>query len=319
MEKNELVAAVVLERSRCTVALVNREGSLIWHQTLSLGGAVGDEVGSIIKDQIEEMLAHAALKYLQVEGIGISVPGISDQQRGTVWAPGIRGWEKYPLLQFLEEHLTRHDLPIRIESDSSCSLFGEHWLGIARGTTDAIYLSVGPEIGAGIMVDGRLIRGSRNMAGAAGWMALRPPFEAKFKSCGNFEYYASGDGLTRAAEETGTKLLSRLLPGGNTPGQDPDQLFSAYAMKDAVALKVIDRAIELWGMASANLISLFNPEILIFGGSVFGPGVKYIDRIYREAIKWAQPVAMRQVRFEASVLGENAPLLGAAHIIFHPV
>jgi glucokinase len=91
-------------------------------------------------------------------------------------------------------------------------------------------------------------------------------------------------------------------------------VFAAYDRDDEIGVKVIDNAIELWGMAAANLVSVFNPEVIIFGGGVFGPAVKFLDRIYAEAKRWAQPIAIEQVRFVASDLGSDAGLFGAGRL-----
>jgi glucokinase len=67
-------------------------------------------------------------------------------------------------------------------------------------------------------------------------------------------------------------------------------------------------------MAAANFVSLFNPQMLIFGGGVFGPATKYIDKIYQEASKWAQPIAIKECRFAATALPDTAGLYGAGAI-----
>jgi glucokinase len=91
-------------------------------------------------------------------------------------------------------------------------------------------------------------------------------------------------------------------------------IFDAYQQKDPVALLVLDRAIRYWGMAVANLVSLFNPEIIVFGGGVFGPAVMFLEDILTEARRWAQPVSIRQVRIRSSSLGGDAGLAGAAFL-----
>ena len=74
---------------------------------------------------------------------------------------------------------------------------------------------------------------------------------------------------------------------------------------------MLQEAVAYWGMASANLISLFNPEKLVFGGGVFGPATQFLDAIATEARRWAQPVAMENVTFESSQLEGDAALYGA--------
>ena len=88
-------------------------------------------------------------------------------------------------------------------------------------------------------------------------------------------------------------------------------IFDAYETGDELSSKVIANAIECWGMAIANLVSLFNPEKIIFGGGVFGPALKFLDEIYIEAKKWAQPISIQQVQLQASALGNDAGLYGA--------
>jgi glucokinase len=67
-------------------------------------------------------------------------------------------------------------------------------------------------------------------------------------------------------------------------------------------------------MAAANLVSLFNPEMIVFGGGIFGPASKFLDRIRSEAKRWAQPIAIEQVQFVASTLGPEAAVYGAGRL-----
>src|SRR5204863_4381910 len=93
-----------------------------------------------------------------------------------------------------------------------------------------------------------------------------------------------------------------MLAKKNPEELDAGAVFAAYEKGDRIARQAIDNAIELWGMAVANLVSLFNPEIIVFGGGVFGPAAQFLDRIYSEAKRWAQPIAIDQVRLIASSL-----------------
>jgi glucokinase len=89
-------------------------------------------------------------------------------------------------------------------------------------------------------------------------------------------------------------------------------ILKAYDESDSIAIQVVQECIMLWGMAVANLVSLFNPEKIILGGGVFGPGIKLIPLIYEEATKWAQPLSMKKVVIEPSGLAGRAGLYGAA-------
>jgi glucokinase len=91
-------------------------------------------------------------------------------------------------------------------------------------------------------------------------------------------------------------------------------VFEAFEKGDPLASLVIGDCIEFWGMAVANLISLFNPEVIILGGGVFGPALRFIDDISKESSRWAQPVSSRQVRITGSALGGDAGVTGAGYM-----
>ena len=83
---------------------------------------------------------------------------------------------------------------------------------------------------------------------------------------------------------------------------------------DPLAEKVLEQCIGYWGMAVANLVSIFNPEKIVFGGGIFGPASQFLDRIFEEALKWAQPISIQQVKLETTALKGDAGLLGAGYL-----
>jgi glucokinase len=243
------------------------------------------------------------------------VPGIYYSGRGRVWAPNIPGWDDYPLLEELEAAVDGA-IPVRVDSDRAGYILGETWLGTARGCRNAVFVAVGTGIGAGILVDGRILRGARDIAGATGWLALDRPYRPGYREVGCFEYNASGPGIVRVArdrlhEDPGAPSMLREKEEERITTAD---VFAAADAGDALARGVIDNAIAFWGMATANYVSLFDPEMVIFGGGVFGPAAKYLDRIHEEARQWAQPISMPQVRLAVSSLGGDAGLFGAGHL-----
>jgi glucokinase len=292
-------------------AVFSKDGKIISKETVLLEKRKGNEVGSLIKEQVKKLLSN----HSDVEAIGVSVPGISYSKTGNVWAPNIPGWDDYPLLKSIMEP-AGEKIRVTIDSDRACYILGEVWQGSARGCKDAIFLAVGTGIGAGILVNGEILRGSNDIAGAMGWMALDRPFQEKYISCGCFEYHASGEGLAKVGKEFLQKEINyegilNIKKENHLPAHD---IFEAYNQKDPLAEKVIRQAIEFWGMAVANLVSLFNPEKIIFGGGVFGPALRFLDDIKSEAKKWAQPISINQVKLEGSMLGGDAGLYGAGYL-----
>jgi glucokinase len=306
------VIAIDLGGTKVASALVSEQGEILTRGHTLVNGRAGSDVAALVVDQCRRLTRG------NPDAVGVCVPGIYRAQRGTVWAPNIRGWDDYPLLSELQNALGP-GIRVLVDSDRAAYIVGETWQGAASGARDAIFLAVGTGIGAGILVDGRVLRGHADIAGAIGWLALDRPHRARYAGCGCFEYHASGPGLTnlvRELIETAPEYDGELR-GVSIDDISTSRVFEAFDRGDPIARHVVDDAIQYWSMATANLVSLFNPETIVFGGGVFGPAVRFLDRIRADAQRWAQPIAMQQVRLVASALGGDAGLYGAARLAMH--
>ena len=305
------VMGIDLGGTKLAGAVFNDDGEILFKKILPLEKRKGEEVGDLIKLLIGNFLT----KDFEIAAIGTSIPGISYIKTGKVWAPNIPGWDNYPLMEEIKSEINNEKIKVNIESDRSCYILGEVWRGSAKGCKDAVFLAVGTGIGAGILIDGKTVHGSNDIAGAIGWFALEKPYSDKYKSCGCFEYHASGEGLVRVVKEllnADSNYKGKLRE--NINDLKTRDIFNAFSQNDPLAEKVIKQAIEFWGMTAANLVSLFNPEKIIFGGGVFGPALIFLDDIMKEARKWAQPISINQVKFEGSKLGGDAGLYGAGFL-----
>jgi len=306
--------AIDLGGTKLALAVFSQEGDLLCEEKINLDKRKGTEVGRLVAASVAANLAKQRDKGKEIEAIGVSVPGIYYRNDGTVWAPNIDGWENYPLLKEIKS--IAGDIRVIIDSDRACYILGEWWKGVAQNCSDAIFLAVGTGIGAGILTGGKILRGANDIAGAIGWMALEQSFQRHYKDFGCFESSASGEGIARAAR----KIISEKKEyDGSLKTKSRDALtafdvFEAYDKKDAVAEEVLHHCIKAWGIAVANLVSLFNPQKIVFGGGVFGPAAKFIPDIKEEAMKWAQPICMQHATIETSGLGTRAGLYGAACI-----
>lgn len=305
------VIAIDLGGTKIAVAIVSAEGEILRRDHLRLGGRSGRDVASSLIERCQTLLGEET----RPSAVGVIVPGIYRAARGTVWAPNIPGWDDYPLRDELQAAVGT-TIPVVVDSDRAGYILGETWRGVARDARNAIFLAVGTGIGAGILVDGRVVRGHGDIAGAIGWLALDRPYRRHYADCGCFEMHASGPGLTKVAwqlmEENPSyagELRTLMAAELSTP-----RLFEAYDRGDSIARRVLDDAVQFWGMAAANLVSLFNPQTIVFGGGVFGPAARFLDRIAAEAKRWAQPIAIDQVRFVSTALGGDAGLYGAARL-----
>jgi len=310
-----MIIALDIGGTKIAGALFDSEGNMLHHKKRLLEQRTGAQVGELAIEIIKEILSSCPTG-IAVEGIGISIPGIVYSKTERVWAPNIPGWDNYPLADHIRKDLTELSVPIHIESDRSCHILGEVWKGAAKGCDNAIFIAVGTGIGVGILIDGRLLHGQSDIIGAAGWMALQPPYLSDYDACGCFESYASGNGLGTQAQKLLQEERAYNGPMRHKPVEEVSayDVFAHYPSGDPIAVAVLHKAVEFWGMAAANLVSLLNPEKIIWGGGIFGPASFLIDDIYREALRWAQPISIRQTVFVASQV-EEAGLVGAAYLV----
>ncbi|HET7841337.1 MAG TPA: ROK family protein [Terriglobia bacterium] len=235
--------------------------------------------------------------------IGVSVPGLA-RPDGTVWAPNIPGWSRWPLARTLER---RFRLPVVVESDRNCFVTGEAWRGAAKNAGDVVFRIIGTGIGAGILSGGRLLRGSRELAGAVGWMAVRDEYAPRYKQVGCLEAHLAGPGMSRRAAESGLGEISA------------EKICALARRGNKKAREIVGEAGFYLGLALANLVSTLNPQTITIGGGLSGAGQMLLTPARATMRRWGQPLAVRQVRIIRSRLGARAGLLGAAKLAFDRV
>jgi glucokinase len=246
----------------------------------------------------------------KASAVGVAVPGLV-RRDGTVWAPNLRGWGKMALAQRLKKALR---VPVIVESDRNAAVIGETWRGAARGRNDAIVLMLGTGIGAGIFSAGRLVRGAHELSGCAGWMVVTDGHGKEARRVGQLESLAAGPAIARAAK----KQLSRRI--GASRKAIPAKPINAYEVAEAarrgdlVSIRVYLAAGRLLGYGVANLVSLFDPEIVVIGGGLAQASDLFLNALRKSMKERAQPISVKQVRVVTSELAGDANLLGVARL-----
>jgi glucokinase len=312
------VLALDLGGTKLSSALFNAEGEILLPRRTELNGRVGEQVGELIATEVAERKAACVSLGLSLDSIGIAVPGSCNPTDGTVWAPNIPGWDKYPLRDLLRK--AGNGLPVVVDDDRACSILGERWQGNAKGVANAIFLTIGTGIGAGILMNDVVLRGAHGTAGSLGWMGLGVDHQEVYAAVGDLEYHASGTGIANAARRQveSSPDYQGMLRGIQLSGQlTASDVFAAYHTGDAIAVQVLDLCVKYWGVMVANLVSLFDPEVILFGGGVFGPANSLLPMIREEARKWAQPLSFPFVKIDGSALGPQAVLYGAGSAALH--
>lgn len=250
-------------------------------------------------------------------GIGIGVPGVTESEAGlVVWAPNLPGWRNIPLGERLRDV---YDVPVFVENDVDVAVLGEWWRGAGKGARNVMLIAVGTGIGGGIIIDGRLYKGSGGVAGAVGWFVIGEDrlFREEYKAGGCAEALAAGPGIgnrgQQAAESDPSTLMLKLAEG-NAENITSRTVFEAAAAGDETAMKVVDDTARYLGVVVANAISLLNPEIVILGGGVGEVGDILLKPLAEIAKAHAQPVSAESVRIVPAVLGNKAGLFGALYL-----
>ena len=260
--------------------------------------------------RLAQRLAKPALPAQAFVGAGIAVPGLV-RRSGTVWAPNLAGWEHVPLGSRLQRSL---GIPVAVESDRNAAALGETWLGAARGKQDAVLLIVGTGIGAGIVSGGRLVRGAHELSGCAGWMVVTDAYPNEARRIGQLETFTAGPSVVRAALE--------LLNQGSTSAlseMSPDELTGIAVAKaaragDELARRVFEQIGNILGRGVANIVSLFDPEVVIIGGGMADSADLFLSNVVKAVRQFAQPLSAPQIRIRVSQLRGDANLLGVARL-----
>ncbi len=312
-----LVAAVDLGGTQTRVALVDAEGHLLARRAMRTEPEKGpQDVLERIAGSLAECLA-ATPPGARPVGIGVGAPGPLDPWRGIIFfAPNMPGWKDVPLKQILEE---RFGLPTVVGNDANVAAVGERRFGAARGHDEVVYLTISTGVGSGVITGGKLLLGSRGIAGEAGHMTI--DMHGPVCACGNrgcLEVYASGTAIARVAADRLRAGEKSSLAALNRPPTAAEVADAAEA-GDALARSVLVNAATALGIGITSLVHLLNPSIVVLGGGVSRSGPIWWDTVRRTVEETAMPVFRTDLRIVPSALGDDVGLLGAAAAAFQEV
>jgi len=249
--------------------------------------AVVDRIVRMIDTVIAETIAHTGARRDDVIGVGVGAPGPLDRERGIVVTTPNLGWTNFPLRDVVAE---RTRLPVRIDNDANCATLGEWWLGAARGANNVIGMTIGTGIGGGIILGGRLYHGSSDVAGEIGHATI--DITGRRCKCGNYgclEAYASGPSIADRAREaiSGDDCLMVKMVDGDLSRITAATVYEAAKRGDDTALDVVRETSRFLGAGVANLLNIFNPDVVVIAGGVTQAGETLFGPLRREVRKRA--------------------------------
>jgi glucokinase len=207
-------------------------------------------------------------------------------------------------------------LPAALDNDANCAVLGEWWRGAARGSRTAIGITIGTGIGGGLILNGRLFHGESDCAGEIGHTTIE--VNGRRCKCGNYgclEAYASGPAISRRAIEAIQSGYETSLPryvNGDLELITAQIVYDAAHEGDQLALEVVGDTAKFLGAGLANLVNIFNPEVVVVCGGVTYAGDSLFVPLRREVMRRAFKPAVEVCRIVPGELPGTAGVYGAA-------
>jgi glucokinase-like ROK family protein len=245
-----------------------------------------------------------------VRGIGVGAPSIVEFEKGTVvWAPTL-GWRDLVLKARLEEVL---GLPVFVENEVNLIALGESWRGAGRGVQNLICISLGAGIGAGIVLNKQLYRGSHDAAGEVGYLIPNQSYLGQtYNQYGCLESLAGSTGIVERASARlvqGEPSVLRERIGLDLAQLTVERVLSAARQGDPLALSVLNETLDYLSIAVASLVCILDPDRIVISGDLAEFGDLFIEPI-RSRLQGALPqmpeIILSDLQVDAAVLGALA-------------
>lgn len=264
-----------------------------------------DQIGSVIRQ-------HGPIRN---PAFGIASGGPLDAGQGIILSPpNLPGWDRVRVAKFLTD---RFGGKAFLMNDANANALAEWHFGAGRGCRSMVYLTAGTGMGAGLILNGRLVEGACGNAGEVGHMRLAPRGPVGFRKAGSFEGFCSGGGLARLVLFLPRAVRPRDLRAWRLAHPTAHAIALAARRGDTAARAVFAEAGRRLGQALALLIDTLNPERIVIGSlwlrcrDLLGPEMR---RVLKEE---ALPDSLRSCRIVPSRLGENLGNYGAVCVALH--
>jgi predicted NBD/HSP70 family sugar kinase len=251
-------------------------------------------------------------------GLGIGTPGLIDLRRGSPvhWAVNL-DWLDVPLRDLLE---VRYGLPVYVLNDSQAAAMGEYFFGTHDATGNLVVIKSEEGLGAGVVLEGRLLHGDHFGAGEIGHLVFSDA--GRPCQCGNrgcLETVASASAILRSVRAAALGDPSSLLYERAARGEtlDMQAVLEAYEAGDAGARQVVMEAARGLGVAIATLVGTLDVQNIVIAGRVTQLGEPLLELARQEGRARSLAALARSTRVEFSAIGADITALGAAAVLLH--
>lgn len=292
--------------------VLNEQGEILEKAAIKTNYVVEE-----LLNDMEQIVAEAQAKY-EIEGIGISAPGIIQKDGFMLTAGAIKPLYGMNLKQALEQ---RCQLPVAIENDANAAALAERWIGNAQGIDNYLCMVLGTGIGGGIVLNGEVFRGAHGMAGEFGWMVIEElPEQGDIEEVSVNKKVATVGGLCYQYNLAQQKNNSQAAPVW-----DARELFAREAAGEELATAILAGFFVDLAVTLINLISCFDPEVILVGGGI-SANEAFTQRLQEtlgqvkkrhESIHYLEGKTIAPVR--TAKLQNDAGMIGAVYQIYQQV
>lgn len=272
--------------------------------------ATGESFSDTLVERIRALLARNHMQDSDLDGIGICMPSFILFDEGVVlMTSAMPGIKQFPMRSYLEQRLNTR---IVLDNDSNAAALAEYRRGAGRGSKHLVYITAGTGLGSGILIDGKLFRGSYGWAGECGHM-LATPDEGLLCGCENrgcFMSYASGRSISARVRGQMTYCNTTMLTPETADGE---HVLAAFLQGDPLAKEVLETTAHYLGVCAFNIYQLLNINRFVFGGGLTNFGSVLFDRVKATFDQYNHiPLP---VEFKMAELGGDIGLIGAAEFV----
>ena len=278
-----------------------------------------DKIIEKLKTAIHKIIKDSGIKRKKIVGIGIAAPGLVDK-KGTMLITPNFGWRDTPLREILKK---KFHIPVFVDNNVNAMALAESEFGEGQGVKNFVFINVGMGIGSGVVINGELFHGESNCTGEIGHTTV--DYNGPKCSCGNkgcLEVMASGPAIAKraikAVKEGEKSLISKVA------NYDFNQISAEVVSKaanqgDKLGRHIMEETGEYLGTGVANIINLFNPELVIVGGGVTQAGDLIFKPLKRIAQKRAFSVSAEVAKILPVSLGKDCTVIGAAALVLKEI
>jgi len=278
---------------------------------VSLGS---EHVLNRILDNVLSLLKELEYSPADITCMGIGVPGILDIPNGiSRFSPNFPKWKEVPIAAWMENHL---HIPVFIDNDARVNLYGEWRFGAGKNRRNVLMVTLGTGLGGAVVVDGKMLYGTTGSAGEIGHINMyRHGRECRCGSSGCLGRYVSALGILRTFREKVEEGRHSIIcdwVNNDLQAVTADMLSQAYDQGDSLVVETMQETGELLGYGLCAVFSLYNPEIIIFGGGMSNMGDRLLQYTKGILDTHALRIPYNACTIVTAVLGDAAGMLGAA-------